>query len=249
MSQSNIKQVLTDLGLSETETRVYLAMLKLGPNSVQNIAKKSGVSRTAAYELIGSLQKKGLTSTFQKGKKTMFSVEDPDNLQSYFKGRLTQMKGQLGTLKRLVPELRVMHGGDNPRVRFYQGEEGVRALFRDVHSLNVKELLEVGNADIVYETLNEKVLLQLRRLEGFKNIKARSLFAGTLRNVHPGATFRKLDQKFSDFKGNIWVYKNRIAYVMLVGDIEVVIIENEIFADTMRAVFNQAWESAEKPKK
>ncbi len=246
MPSKDIKDVLTDLGLSETGARMYLAMLHLGPESVQNIAKRAEVSRTAAYDLIEGLQKKGLVSTFQKGKKTMFSAEDPGQLESYFKTRIETMKGKLGTLNRMVPELRVMHGSDRPRVRFYQGEEGVRALFRDVESLDVDEMLELADDDAVYGALDERLLLELRERAGFKKVKIRSLGRREPRNTNKRSEVRILQTEHKDFHGNIWIYRNRVAFVSLHGDIEVVVIENDIFAGTMRVLFEQAWEAAKK---
>ncbi len=237
--------MLTKLGLTDTETRMYLAMLQLGPESVQNIARKAGVSRTAAYDLIDTLQSKGLASTFQKGKKKFFSAEDPDKLDDYFKGRMSEMKGQLDVLKRLMPELRVMSvGGGRPRVRFYTGEQGLRALFRDVSSVKSDELLEVVNVDTVYEQLDETLLMDLRKTEHFKHVPLRVLIHGMPRNVASGAKVRVLEKAFGSFQGSIWVYADRVAMINLLGDIETVIIEQQIFADTMRVMFNAAWASA-----
>lgn len=238
---ANIKKTLVELGLSETEARVYLSMLELGPESVQNIAKKAEISRTAAYEIINHLQEKGLVSTFEKGKKMVFSAEDPEKLDDYFHGRMERMKIQLGTLDRMLPELRVMKGGVHPRVRFYTGEEGVRALFRDVGAVKTTEILEISNTDVVYNYLDEKLLLELRKLESFKNLKLKSLLRGTIKNPNPMAEIREVDSSFGEFEGNIWIYKNHIAFVNLIGDIEVVIIENKVFADTFTVLFNTAW--------
>jgi len=241
---TDIKDVLTDLGLSETEARMYIAMLNLGPSSVQNIAKRAEVSRTAAYDLIEELRTKGLASSFQKGKKMFFSAEDPGQLESYFKTRIETMKGTLGTLNRLVPELRVMHGNERPRVRFYSGEEGVHALFRDVESLKLDELLELADDEAVYGTIDEEMLLELRELENFKKLKIRSLGRFEPRNLKDKTEARVLKTKDREFHGNVWIYKNRVAFVSLFGEVEVVIIENDIFAQTMRVLFEQAWEAS-----
>lgn len=242
----NIQKTLTELGLTDTETRVYLAMLELGADSVQNIAKGAKISRTAAYEIIKALQAKGLASTFEKGKKTFFSAEDPDKLGDYFRNRVERMKIQLGSLDRLLPELRVMKGGEQPRVLFYTGEEGVRALFRDVVAMNATELLEVTNIDTVYTFVDGKVLNEARKAEGYKDIPVKVLHRGEVRNPNPKAEFRRLEDGFGDFQGNIWIYRSHVAFVSFVGSIEVVIIENPIFAETMRALFQACWSSSKK---
>lgn len=241
---ANIKKTLIELGLSETEARVYLSMLELGPESVQNVAKLAEISRTAAYEIISHLQEKGLVSTFEKGKKTVFSAEDPEKLEDYFHGRMDRMKIQLGTLDRMLPELRVMKGGVRPRVRFYTGEEGVRALFRDVVAMKADDLMEVANIDTVYTFVDQKLLSEARKAEGYQDIPVKVLHLGQIRNPNPKAEFRQLDKKFGDFQGNIWIYAAHVAFINFVGDIEVVIIENKVFADTMRVLFGVAWQTA-----
>lgn len=40
-----LENKLKELGLADKEARVYLASLELGSDTVQNIAKKSGVNR------------------------------------------------------------------------------------------------------------------------------------------------------------------------------------------------------------
>lgn len=68
---------LQNLGLSEKEAKVYTTSLELGPDTVQNIAKESGINRATTYVQIGTLKEKGLISEFEKGKKTYFVAESP----------------------------------------------------------------------------------------------------------------------------------------------------------------------------
>ena len=59
-----LKNGLKELGFSEKESEVYLAMLELGPAAVQDIAKKAGVNRSTTYVMIESLKRRGLISTY-----------------------------------------------------------------------------------------------------------------------------------------------------------------------------------------
>ncbi len=65
-------QIISSLGLSESETKVYLSSLELGPTSVQEIAKSAGLSRTATYDIIASLQEKDSCLPIRKGKRLSF---------------------------------------------------------------------------------------------------------------------------------------------------------------------------------
>jgi len=71
---------LEKLGLSDKEAAVYLASLELGPSPVQVISRKAEVNRATTYVMIEVLLQKGLMSTFDKGKKTMYTAEKPERL-------------------------------------------------------------------------------------------------------------------------------------------------------------------------
>lgn len=250
MATNNIKQSLMKLGLSETESRVYLAMLKLGADTIQHIAREAKISRTAAYEIISALEKKGLASTFTQGKRKNFVAEDPEKLESYFEQRIRDVQTELSSFSRILPEIRLMQGGgDKPRVRYYKGEEGIRAIFRDLDIMHPKELLEFANVDAVYALVDPKLLLEVRQEYDYKHIETKVLYRGSIRNVSPGVEYRKLASDALDFQGDVWIYGNRIAFIHFVGKIEVVIVDNQLFADTMRAMFMAAWTFAANDKK
>jgi len=40
------------------------------------------------------------------------------------------------------------------------------------------------------------------------------------------------------------IYGNKVAYIDVSGEIDVVIIESQVFADTARAMFNLIWDLA-----
>lgn len=245
MQLNAINQKLTHLGLSDSEARVYLAMLKLGPSTVQNIAKTAKLSRTASYQVISSLENKGIASTFFEKKKKLFVAEDPEKLEGYFAQHIGAMQAELSSLNRIIPELRVLQSGDmKPRVRFYRGTEGIRALFRDLASTNPPELLEITNVDAVYSGIDPKILLEEREKFAETPMKVKVLRRGTPRILSSKAEYRDIPHDTLNFQGDIWIYGNRIAFTHFVNDIETVIIDNGLFADTMRALFLVIWHCA-----
>lgn len=243
---TDIKQTLTKLGLTDAEARVYLSMLKLGEHGVQNIARESKISRTAAYEIVNALQKKGLVSEILRGKKSVFAAEDPEKLEAYFEQRIKDIHTELDTLRRITPELRVMQGGgDKSRVRFFTGEEGLRALYRDVELVAPRELLELSNIDAVYQYLDSKLLADARSVINYDRTRVKMLHKGMPRKHSKNVQMRRHADDAGDFQGDIWIYANRIAYINFVTRLEVVIVDNQIFADTMRAMFLAAWNKSE----
>jgi sugar-specific transcriptional regulator TrmB len=242
---TDVKQTLTKLGLTDSEARVYLSMLKLGEHGVQQIARESKISRTAAYEIVNALQKKGLASEITRGKKSVFAAEDPEKLEAYFEQRIKDIHTELDTLRRITPELRVMQGGgDKSRVRFFTGEEGLKALYRDVELVAPRELHEISNIDAVYQFLNDKTLSTARSVINYDRTRVKMLHKGQPRRHSKNVQLRRMTDDAGDFQGDIWIYANRIAYINFVTRLEVVIVDNQIFADTMRAMFMAAWNTS-----
>ena len=51
-------QLLRKLGLTEYESKVYLALATLGPSTVRDVVRESKVPRNKAYEALDNLVKK-----------------------------------------------------------------------------------------------------------------------------------------------------------------------------------------------
>ena len=60
--------ILEQLGLSQREISIYLALLKLGTASIRDIASQTEINRGTTYETLKDLARKGIVSYFPKGK-------------------------------------------------------------------------------------------------------------------------------------------------------------------------------------
>ncbi len=233
--------MFTSLGLSPTEAKVYLSNLELGPTSVQDIAKKADISRTAAYDVISALQGYGLVSTFKQGKKTLFAAEDPERAVAYFRSSVRKFRTKLEDFERTMPELKMMIGGERPVVRFFEGKEALPALFYDLASTKAERFDEVSNYDDIYEYLDPEHLKDVQHILDSLSVHTRILHRGDTKRMKPGVEYCKLMPELGDFHGDIWIYSNRVAFVSFRGKLVSVIIESEAFADTARVLFEAAW--------
>lgn len=239
---TDVFKLLTSLGLPNIESKVYIASLKLGSDSVQNIAKEAKLSRTAAYQAIEELQKRGLISTVQKGKRTMYTAESPENAVAMFRSSVKKMEEQVALFERLLPEIKAVASGDRPSVRFYEGDEAVRALFVDVADVAPETMCEVANFDDIYAFLDADLLKDARKLLNSEKTKIRLLHHGKLRTpLRPEVQYCELLPELGEFHGDIWIYPHRVAFITFVGKPVTVIIESKPFYDTAHVLFEAAW--------
>lgn len=243
---TDVFKLLTSLGLPNIESKVYLASLKLGSDSVQNIAKEAKLSRTAAYQAIEELQKRGLISTVEKGKRTMYSAESPENAVAMFRSSVKKMEEQVSLFERLLPEIKLSASGERPMVRFYEGDEALYAVFADAAHVNPSTMDEVTNLDDIYGYLDTATLKDARKVFAPTNCAIRILHRGEIRSPDARIQFCRLIEGLGDFHGDIMIYGNRVVFLAFVGKVMSVIIESQPFADTARVLFEAAWRICQK---
>src|SRR5947209_5718152 len=129
MDDQLISQV-EELGLSNKESRVYVANLMLGAAGVQQIADASGIKRVTTYVILESLVSLGLVSQTTKAKKTLFNAESPENLRRLLDKKEQSIKEQKHQLEELLPQLGKLSTlpKDVPSVKFYDGAESIQTI-------------------------------------------------------------------------------------------------------------------------
>lgn len=243
-----LENELQQLGLSDKEAKTYLASLELGSAAVQEIAKKSGLKRPTVYFAIEQLVKKGLMSSFEKGKKTFFAAESPERLISLI--TLQQKKAQSleENLRKFLPQLNDIFGltGERPKIRFLEGKEGLKALQDDFLKTEDKNIENIYPRDdfikVFSEAERKDYIAKLRK----KRIKVRTIYTSQQKTVslipNPYAERKFVSYEKFPFSADITIYGNKVAIGTFRGKLVGVIIESKEIAETLRLIFNLAWE-------
>lgn len=247
----SIDQVLVQIGLQETEAKFYLAALELGQASVRDIAAKASISRTNAYDVFSRLLEQGLVTQVgaAANKIILVAAEPPDQITELLDARRRKFDA-------LLPELRSMHNGatGKPRVRYYQGSEGIKLVLDDTLSardrsllgiLSMRDLYEVpGRAwmdDFVRRRIEAGVFLRVIRspVKDVPNIWPQS--AADLREVR----FASLDFVFTMTS---YIYDNKVAIISSGRENFAMTIESVEFATMQRNLFEVFWASCPAPR-
>ncbi|MEK7184160.1 MAG: helix-turn-helix domain-containing protein [Patescibacteria group bacterium] len=142
---ADIFEVLSGVGLSENEAQVYLATLELGPSTVLDIARKSGVKRPTCYVLLDELTFRGFASRTEGKKAARYSVLSPKQLLQRVATRQDRLQKYLGDLDALASK-----SGQKPEVRLLEGVEGVKEAYRStLDQPKGSEMLLYGTADVL----------------------------------------------------------------------------------------------------
>lgn len=90
--------ILEDIGLTNAQIKVYIALLELGETTSGPILKRSELQNSVVYNALNQLIKHGLVTFILKGKRKHFSAADPKNL-------ITFVEDKKEKIQNLVPQL------------------------------------------------------------------------------------------------------------------------------------------------
>ncbi|HSU73249.1 MAG TPA: helix-turn-helix domain-containing protein [Candidatus Binatia bacterium] len=124
------RQRFRDLGFTQGEEKVYIALLKLGSVTSGRLASESGVSRSKLYEVLEKLVKKGLVSRITRNRVTHFSPAPPVRILDYLQEREEGMRQQRAAFEKALPSFERLIGQAplHVPVEFFEGAEGIRTM-------------------------------------------------------------------------------------------------------------------------
>jgi sugar-specific transcriptional regulator TrmB len=119
--------ILEEMGLSNAEAKIYLALLELGSTTTGKIIDKTKLQSSTVYHILGSLAEKGLITYILKGKIKYFQAEKPETFLAFLEDKKRKFRN-------ILPELREKQaiGKQNQTARVYEGVNGLRTAFYDI---------------------------------------------------------------------------------------------------------------------
>jgi len=177
-----IELELRKLGLSEKEVRVYLAGLELGPSSVQKIAKKAKITRPTTYEIIKTLEEKGLFTETKQKKKRLFVAQSPERILGVMRIQKREIEEKEREFIRVIAALESKYSKEKEGAEVFKGREGLKALEEILSFSSTPEILVINPKNLPLsqqkrEIIYQKIKKRLGKIE-VKEINAK--FEGNL---------------------------------------------------------------------
>lgn len=248
-----LPKLLEYLNLTAIEAVVYLAALEIGNGTAYEIANKAGIKRPTGYVVLDSLVHKGVATSSNDGRKTIYIPIQPRRLLELWQGKFAAVEAALPELNRLY-----RRGTTKPVVHVYEGKKGIDAVYSEIVGIhNTKgepirliSSIAAAQAEFNYVThtwykaakdkrnhVKELINNEARISEYISGVKA-------LRNPHYEIRITRKKDVFG--RGDNLIYQNKVAIFSLnPEDLFVVLIESEDIAKTYKALFDMAWQQGQ----
>ncbi len=124
----NTARVLEEIGLTEGESNVYLALLRLGNSTVGDIIKEAGVSNSKVYNILDRLNKKGLVGIAKIDNTKHFEAKDPHRLEEFIRLKQQRVEKQKQQVQKILPDLHNLYSQQNAsqEAEILQGKQGIK---------------------------------------------------------------------------------------------------------------------------
>ncbi len=236
------------LGLSEVEGKVYLALLEIGGGFVSAIARRAKQHRVNCYHTLDNLAKKGLVNFVMKDNVRYYTAENPHTLVNILEEKTDYAKEILPELLSLSNALAM-----KPKIKTYEGINGVKNILEDTLTAKSKELLGYSNLKGVMDVFGDYIGKYAQaKLE--KKIRTRIICPSSdaafeyVKKFYPAdfphefVEILYVNPREFWFEHEITIYDNKVAVISLNKDEMIgMIFESPVYANSQRAIFNLAW--------
>ena len=163
-------QVLEQIGLTEKEATIYLALLEMGAQGATTISNKTQINRSTCYLILENLSEKGLISTHTESNVQYFEALEPSSLLTYINKRQNELVIQQNIIQNNMPYLEAIkkENTGSTKTKYYKGADGILNLYLETLKTNERLIYSFLNiSQIPKELLN--VLEEIYVKERIKN--------------------------------------------------------------------------------
>ncbi|MEK7673517.1 MAG: helix-turn-helix domain-containing protein [Patescibacteria group bacterium] len=249
-----ILETLQKIGFTAKEAKVYMHLIRLGPQPVSTICEKAEINRTTTYDIIASLTKKGLVNSVKKGPITYFKALDPKTLLNYLEREKVEqtrkIEKQQKEIEALLPALISLENPEStkPKVSFFEGEKGMRQAYEDTLTSS-EDILAYANVEDVHNGLPNFFPDYYQR-RAKKNIHIKAIFVDNKISRERRKTDVQEDresilvpaEKFN-FSPEVNIYNDKVLYASWREKMAIIIKSKEI-ADFHKKMYQLCWTQA-----
>ncbi len=232
----DIRTALGELGLSDGEISVYLALLKLGLCPVSKIKEESNLHRTTIYDFLEKLLNKGLISYVVKNKVKYYNAAHPNKLFEFLKEKQDHLDEVLPDLVKLANIEK-----EEVSVEVYKGKEGMKTVMMDIVK-GGHELLGIGIDEALYKK-NLPIFMEKYQMMQ----KEHNLHERLITKINPDDL---LDTSHCHYKfvpessfspTSTVIYDDKVQIALWEPSLTSIIIKNKKLANAYRNHFEHLW--------
>ena len=165
-------KILEEIGFTQGEIKVYMALIQLGESTIGPLSQKAKVTPAKVYPILEKLKEKGLITYVIKIRTKYFQALNPNRILDYMEDKEKRLQSQKTEIKDLIPTIISQQESEAKQyATVYESYNGIKTLYDEI-----LDYLHKNKEDFLGFTLGEEYTNKQANLF-FKNydIKRREL--------------------------------------------------------------------------
>jgi sugar-specific transcriptional regulator TrmB len=132
MKTDTISAALRRLDMSTGEQAIYLSLLREGRATARLLSDRTGLTRPSVYDQLKKLQAINLVVELDIDGKAHFAASDIKHLDALLSDRIDRLEQSRQFLLDAIPDIEAGLDTVTPKIRFFEGEDGMKQLMKDL---------------------------------------------------------------------------------------------------------------------
>jgi sugar-specific transcriptional regulator TrmB len=234
------EQELKELGLTDNEVKIYLALLQNSRCSPMRIAKLTGLHRSYVYDAAERLLESGIITLIDVDGKRNYQAADPRTLRESYELKLRSFDSVLPQMTALFASK-----SEDTEIEMFKGERCYRTLIKAVVAdLKKGDTIELIGVDEAFISNLEPIhIKQYFTIIKEKHVKERLIVAkGAKRIDEPGLAYKEVEP--SAIGDSVMaIHDNRVYFFIKGSPLYLIAIKSPKFAQSQKKIFEKLWKS------
>jgi sugar-specific transcriptional regulator TrmB len=225
---------LQKLGLSQKESHIYLALVKLGEAAPNHLAKYTSSNRTVTYNVLQQLVEKGLVAYVKKEGKRVYCISRPESLLASVKEKEEVAKDLMSEIGKIM-----VQPASRKNVEVYEGLEGMKVIFDEIRK--AKNLRVINATGLIFEYLKFSAKHIVKDMEKTGRPKVIGIQSMKKTPLAKADIIVKYLPKEADNYATTFIFDNTVVIQVLKDKPFLIKIENEEIFEGYKKDFDVLW--------
>lgn len=238
---------LLQLGFTENEAKVYLALLETGLSTITKLISKTNLHKQIIYDNLQRLTAKGLVSYVIQSNRKYFNAVSPEKIRDILEEQKKELESRENLLQEILPQLLARKEESRSKqslATIYYGKKGLKSILEEI--LKQKEEVLSYGAEGKFKQLFGPYWDNYNRRREKLTIRFKVIWNEKLRGKRENIAY--LDAKYIpkefDNPASTLIYGDKTAIILWEDVPFAVLIESQKITASYKNTFNLLWNIA-----
>ncbi len=234
--------ILENIGLTNAEIKIYLALLELGTATAGPILDKTGLQNSVVHMTLNKLVEKGFVTYVKEGKRNHYQAINPKHIIEYINEKKERFE-------EILPELllKQQQAKQKPEIITFRGIKGIRELLTELLEAGGKEHHTFGSS-VKSLMIGDAWWVAYHKKRAAKGIKAKLIFNESLKkwcdvNKYPETEYKFTTIGFEPLTETI-IRNDKVGIIIWTDKPLGTIIHQKEAADSYDKFFSMMWKNS-----